>query len=74
MSEDYTEENDLAVDAGEDVVMYSDPNVVIRRIGESTIPVINEIATIMGVTDEELIDRSNGYFKYGNVFISSSNI
>tara|TARA_B100000085_G_scaffold170075_1_gene154855 strand:- start:1154 stop:2251 length:1098 start_codon:yes stop_codon:yes gene_type:complete len=56
------------VDAGEDVVMYSDPNVVIRRIGESTIPVINEIATIMGVTDEELIDRSNGYFKYGNVF------
>lgn len=56
------------VEAGEDVVMYSDPNVVVRRIGESTIPTINEIATIIGITDEELINKVNGYFKYGNIF------
>lgn len=56
------------VDAGENVKLYSDPNVVIRKIGESTIPVINEISTILGISDEELVARSNGYFKYGNIF------
>ena len=61
------------VEAGEDVVMYSDPNVVVRRIGESTIPTINEIATIIGITDEELINKVNGYFKYGNIFKSILN-
>ena len=56
------------VENGEQVVMYNNPNTIIRRIGESTIPVINEISQILGITDQELVDRSNGYFKYGNVF------
>lgn len=56
------------VDAGEDVTLYSDPNVVVRRIGESTIPVINEISKILGISDQELVERANGYLKYGNIF------
>lgn len=56
------------LESGRSVTMYSDPAVIVRRIGESTIPIINEIAEIIGISDEELVNRSNGYFKYGNVF------
>ncbi len=56
------------VNAGENVTMYSDPNIIVRRIGESTIPVINEISEIIGISDQELVERANGYLKYGNIF------
>lgn len=56
------------VHAGKRVVMYRDPNVIIRRIGESTVPYINEIACMLEMTDDEFLARVNGHFKYGTFF------
>lgn len=56
------------VHAGKSVVMHRDPNVIIRRIGESTVPYINEIACMLEMTDDEFLERVNGHFKYGTFF------
>ncbi len=56
------------LDAGKSVRLYRDPDVVVRKIGESTVPTINEIARIIGVSDQEFLNKVNGYFKYGTMF------
>ena len=50
------------------VTMYRDPNVIVRRIGESTVPKINEISQMLGMTDDEFLARVNGHYKYGTMF------
>jgi hypothetical protein len=56
------------LDAGKDVTLHRDPEVIVRKIGESTVPAINEIPKIMGISDQEFLNRVNGYFKYGTMF------
>ena len=56
------------LNAGKSVTLHRDPDVVVRRIGESTVPTINEIPAIMGVSDQDFLNRVNGFFKYGTQF------
>jgi len=50
------------------VTLYKDPSVDIRKVGESTVPTINEIPRLMDMSDQEFLNRVNGYFKYGTMF------
>ena len=54
--------------AGKQVKLYHDPDVIVRKIGESTVPTINEIPKLIGMTDQEFLNKVNGYFKYGTLF------
>lgn len=54
--------------ANKQVKLYHDPDVVVRKIGESTVPTINEIPKLIGMTDQDFLNRVNGYFKYGTLF------
>ena len=54
--------------ANKQVRLYHDPEVIVRKIGESTVPAINEIPKLIGMTDQEFLNRVNGYFKYGTMF------
>jgi len=54
--------------AGKPVQLYRDPEVIVRKIGESTVPTINEIPKLIGMSDQEFLNKVNGYFKYGTMF------
>jgi len=56
------------ITAGKKVTLYRDPNVIVRRIGESTVPIINEIPKILNMSDQDFLNRVDGYFKYGTLF------
>tara|TARA_B110000503_G_scaffold126021_1_gene194199 strand:- start:2743 stop:3816 length:1074 start_codon:yes stop_codon:yes gene_type:complete len=54
--------------ADKQVTLYRDPDVVVRKIGESTVPTINEIPKLIDMDEQEFLHRVNGYFKYGTLF------
>lgn len=54
--------------AGKNVKLYHDPDVIVRKIGESTVPTINEIPKLIGMSDQDFLNKVNGYFKYGTMF------
>lgn len=56
------------IKANKPVTLHRSPDVVVRRIGESTVPTINEIPKLLGMSDEDFLEKVNGYFKYGTMF------
>jgi len=54
--------------AGKTVTLYRDPDVIVRKIGESTVPIINDIPRLMDMDYQEFLNRVNGYPKLGTLF------
>ena len=54
--------------ANKQVTLFRDPNTIVRKIGESTVPTINEIPKLIGMSDQEFLNKVNGFFKYGTLF------
>ena len=50
------------------VTLHRDPDAIVRRIGESTVPTINEIPRLIGMSEDEFLNKVDGYYKYGTIF------